>query len=273
MIKSLAKPDPWRTLSRFTQAHIGLGRVGSSLPTEAMLSFSMAHARARNVIYAPFQPDTLSLELKDAGFYSRRAWSQAKDRIEYLHRPDLGRRLSIDCISDLQPTSNSARRLTIVIADGLSSLAPQEHSLALLKILKPQLVEWDLDDIVLATQARVALGDEIGAIRGAEAVVILIGERPGLTAADSLGAYITYEPYVGRSDAERNCISNIRPAGLSYEQAAYKLVYLLREARVLGGTGVRLKDDSTVTHLTASDESGSTTLQMKKTVSRPGWPQ
>lgn len=266
MSKSLAAADPWRSLSRYTQAHIGLGRVGSSLPTEPMLSFSMAHARARDVIYAPFQPEALAQELKDAGFGSLRAWSQAKDRTEYLHRPDLGRKLSSQCIAGLQPPSSSSRRLTIVIADGLSSLAPKEHSLALLKILRPQLVEWELDKIVLATQARVALGDEIGAIRGAEAVVILIGERPGLTAVDSLGAYLTYEPYVGRSDAERNCISNIRPAALSYEQAAYKLIYLLREARVLGGTGVRLKDDSTVTGLTTSDGSN---MKMGKLISPP----
>jgi ethanolamine ammonia-lyase small subunit len=233
-----------------------------------MLNFSMAHARARDVIYAPFQSEVLAQELQDAGFRSRRAWSQAKDRIEYLHRPDLGRRLSIQCIGDLQPSSNSSKRLTVVIADGLSSLAPKEHSLALLKILRPQLVEWDLDEIVLATQARVALGDEIGAIRGAEAVVILIGERPGLTAVDSLGAYLTYEPYVGRSDAERNCVSNIRPAGLSYEQAAYKLIYLLREARTLGGTGVKLKDDSTVSVLTTSEESNARNSSTKKTISR-----
>ncbi|GGG72140.1 ethanolamine ammonia-lyase subunit EutC [Edaphobacter dinghuensis] len=245
MSKSFAPPDPWQTLSRFTEAHVGLGRVGSSLPTEVLLSFSMAHARAKDVIYAPFQADVLTLELTDAGFLSRKVWSQARNRTEYLHRPDLGRRLAAECIENLHPLSHSARRLTIVIADGLSSLAAKEHSLVLLKILQPQLVEWELDEIMLATQARVALGDEIGAIRGAEAVVILIGERPGLTAVDSLGAYLTYKPYVGRSDAERNCISNIRLSGLSYEEAAFRLVYLLREARALGNTGVRLKDDST----------------------------
>ena len=201
MTKSLVTPDPWRTLSRFTEAHVGLGRVGSSLPTEPMLSFSMAHAQARDAIYTTFQSDTLALELKSAGFSSLQAWSRAKDRPQYLHRPDLGRRLSTDCINKLQPQSHSAKRLTIVIADGLSSLAPTKHALPLLRILRPQLLEWDLDEIILARQARVALGDEVGLIRGAEAVVILIGERPGLISTDSLGAYLTYKPYVGCSDA------------------------------------------------------------------------
>jgi ethanolamine ammonia-lyase small subunit len=218
----------------------------------------MAHAQARDAIYTTFQSDTLALELTNAGFSSLPAWSRAKDRPEYLHRPDLGRRLSTDCISRLQPLSHSTKRLTIVIADGLSSLAPTKHALPLLKILEPQLTDWDLDEIVLAHQARVALGDEIGLIRGAEAVVIMIGERPGLISTDSLGAYLTYKPYVGRSDAERNCVSNIRTAGLSYEQAAYKLIYLLREARLLGATGVHLKDDSDVSRQMSLDETETT---------------
>lgn len=244
MSKSLATPDPWNMLSRFTQARIGLGRVGSSLPTAAMLDFSMAHAHARDVIYAPLQTDVLAHELERSGFSTRYAWSQAKDRTEYLHRPDLGRRLAPACMEGLRSQSNSTRRVSIVIADGLSSLAPAQHAIPLLRVLSPQLSDWELDDIVLATQARVALGDEIGSLRGAEAVVILIGERPGLNATDSLGAYLTYKPYIGRTDAERNCISNIRPAGLSYEHAAYKLIYLLHEARALGETGVQLKDNS-----------------------------
>jgi ethanolamine ammonia-lyase small subunit len=188
--------------------------------------------------------DQLAREFEDAGFRTRILWSQAKDRAEYLRRPDLGRRLSAGCIEDVQMPAGSTRRLSFVVADGLSSLAPAQHALPLLKLLRPQLTEWDLDAIVIATQARVALGDEIGSLRGAEAVVVLIGERPGLNAADSLGAYLTYKPHVGRSDAERNCISNIRLAGLSYERAAYKLLYLLHGARVLGSTGVQLKDDS-----------------------------
>lgn len=249
MKKSLANPDPWRTLARFTPARIGLGRVGSSLPTDAMLDFSMAHAWTREAIYTALPTEELAREFERAGFLTRRAWSQAKDRVEYLHRPDLGRRLSLDCIDDLRPLSHSNRRLSVVIADGLSSLAPSQHALPLLKCMLPQLAEWEMDDVVIATQARVALGDEIGALRGAEAVVILIGERPGLDAADSLGAYLTYKPHIGRTDAERNCVSNIRFAGLSYERAAHKLIYLLRQARLLGSTGVHLKDDSDVVRL------------------------
>jgi ethanolamine ammonia-lyase small subunit len=214
----------------------------------------MAHARARDAIYTAFQADVLALELERSGFSWIKAWSRAKDRPEYLHRPDLGRRLATECVSKLQPLSRSDKRLTVVIADGLSSLAPERHALPLLKLLKRQLVDWELDEIVLANQARVALADEIGWIRGAEAVVILIGERPGLTAVDSLGVYLTYKPHVGRSDAERNCISNIRPAGLSYEEAVHKLIYLLREAKVLGATGIHLKDDSHVVRQIAVDK-------------------
>lgn len=264
MTRSLATPDPWRTLARFTQARIGIGRVGASLPTEAMLDFSMAHARARDAVYAPFETEPLARELDRIGLGARHVWSRAKDRPEYLHRPDLGSRLSPACVSDLQPKADSARRLSIVIADGLSSLAPAQHAVPLLKVLIPQLTEWDLDDIVIATQARVALGDEIGSLRGAEAVVMLIGERPGLNSADSLGVYLTYKPHIGRSDAERNCISNIRPAGLSYNQAAYKLAYLLHEARALGCTGVQLKDDS-VEEDGALDEPGDASPQAERT--------
>jgi ethanolamine ammonia-lyase small subunit len=211
-----------------------------------MLDFSMAHARARDAVHTPMQVSRLAREFEDSGFSSRVVWSQARDRTEYLRRPDLGRRLSPDCLAEMQVPTSSTRSLSFVVADGLSSLAPTQHALPLLRILRPHLSDWDLDAIVLATQARVALGDEIGFLRGAEAVVVLIGERPGLNASDSLGAYLTYRPQIGRFDAERNCISNIRPEGLSYERAAFKLLYLLRGARALGRTGVQLKDESEV---------------------------
>lgn len=246
MNKSVATSDPWRALSRFTDARIGLGRSGASLPTTALLDFSMAHAWARDVIYTSLDTDKMRLQLEGEGFQTAQAWSRAKDRAEYLHRPDLGRRLDPVCIDNLRSHTDSAHRLSVVIADGLSSLAPARHALPLLQELNPQLADWSLDEIVLATQARVALGDEIGSLRRCEAVIVLIGERPGLNAADSLGAYLTYRPFVGRSDAERNCISNIRPAGLSYKDAAHKLIYLLGEARALRSTGVHLKDDSDV---------------------------
>lgn len=244
MNRSLAISDPWSALSRFTGARIGLGRAGASLPTRALLDFGMDHALARDVIYTPLDTDKLALELEESGFRTKRAMSRAKDRAEYLHRPDLGRRLDASCVDGLRERTSPARRLSVVVADGLSSLAPAQHAQPLLRELCPRLEEWELDEVVLATQARVALGDEIGRLRGAEAVAVLIGERPGLNASDSLGAYLTYRPFVGRTDAERNCVSNIRPAGLSYGEAAYKLAYLLQEARALGGTGVRLKDAS-----------------------------
>lgn len=244
MTRSIATPDPWSTLQRFTGARIGLGRAGASLPTRALLDFGMDHAQARDVIYTPLDTDKLAQQLEQRGFCTRRAWSQAADRVEYLHRPDLGRRLDAACIVGLRETASASTRLSVVVADGLSSLAPAQHALPLLGELKARLGDWELDDIVIATQARVALGDEIGSLRRAEAVAVLIGERPGLNAADSLGVYLTYAPAAGRTDADRNCISNIRPAGLSYAQAAHKLAYLLHEARALGSTGVRLKDAS-----------------------------
>lgn len=244
MTRSIATPDPWNTLKRFTSARIGLGRAGASLPTRALLDFGMDHALARDVIYTPLDSGELARELERSGFRTQRAWSQARDRMEYLHRPDLGRRLDAACVEGLRERAPVTRRLSVILADGLSSIAPAQHALPLLYELKLRLEDWELDDVVIATQARVALGDEIGSLRRAEAVAVLIGERPGLNAADSLGAYLTYGPFVGRTDADRNCVSNIRPAGLSYAQAAYKLAYLLNEARVLGGTGVRLKDAS-----------------------------
>jgi ethanolamine ammonia-lyase small subunit len=229
-----------------------------------MLDFSMAHARARDAIHTPMQTEPLMRGLEDAGFRSRLAWSQAKDRPEYLRRPDLGRHLSPACVENIQIQADSKRRLSFVVADGLSSLAPTRHALALLKILRPQLTEWDLDAIVLATQARVALGDEIGARRGAEAVVVLIGERPGLSSSDSLGAYLTYKPHIGCLDAERNCISNIRLAGLSYVHAAHKLLYLLDAARALGKTGIQLKDASDAAKDRVFDEGGNASSQPEK---------
>ncbi|GGA63902.1 ethanolamine ammonia-lyase light chain [Edaphobacter acidisoli] len=225
----------------------------------------MDHALARDVIYTPLDTANLAKELERSGFRTRLARSQAKDRMEYLHRPDLGRRLNAACIDDLYECSRSTKRLSVIIADGLSSPAPAQHALPLLRELKLRLEDWELDDVVIATQARVALGDEIGSLRDAEAVAVLIGERPGLNAVDSLGAYLTYGPFSGRTDADRNCISNIRPAGLSYSDAAYKLAYLLDEARVLGGTGIRLKDASDV----EADKAGNIVPAMWQTKALP----
>jgi ethanolamine ammonia-lyase small subunit len=231
-----------------------MGRVGASMPTEAILEFDMDLARARDAIHAALDTDSMRQALELAGFKTLTARSRARDRAEYLRRPDLGRSLDDSSREGLaQSHDDSAGTLAVVVADGLSSLAPTCHALAVLERLRDGLADWCLDSIVIATQARVALGDEIGELRRAEAVLVLIGERPGLKSPDSLGAYLTYGPRIGRMDSERNCISNIRPEGLTYEVAVFKLLHLLTQARKLGTTGVALKDDSDSTLIGSSE--------------------
>jgi Ethanolamine ammonia-lyase, small subunit len=238
----LAGRDPWLALSRWTSARIALGRAGASMPTQANLDFQRDHALARDAIYAALDVDGLEAQLRQLGLGMVRVQSLARDRREYLSRPDLGRSVAREFIDALHREKPAKNLLTIVVADGLSSKAAERNAAALIDYLRVGLEDWSLDEIVVATQARVALGDAIGELRGAEAVLVLIGERPGLTSPDSLGAYLTYEPRVGRTDADRNCISNIRPAGLSVEIAASRLKHLLRGARVLKKTGIALKD-------------------------------
>lgn len=232
-------------LRRWTPARVGLGRVGSSLPTEAMLAFELDHARARDAVHAELDAAALAENLRAAGFGDPLlVRSQASDRMDYLLRPDRGRALDAESRNHLAARLASLpHALAIVIADGLSALAPARHALPLLEELRSAAA---LDDaaIVVARLARVALGDAIGELLGAEAALVLIGERPGLSSPDSLGAYLTWAPRVGRTDAERNCISNIRPAGLPYREAAQRLAWLLREAHKLRLSGVGLKDDS-----------------------------
>jgi ethanolamine ammonia-lyase small subunit len=245
MSDQLEQTEPWKALSRWTPARIAMGRVGSSLPTNAVLEFDMDHACARDAVHEPFNVAAMQSTLEAAGFHTLLAHSRAHDRAEYLRRPDLGRLLDPACAESLRRDSPvPLQTLTVVVADGLSSFAPAAHALPVLRRLRDGLVDWNLDPIVIATQSRVALGDEIGELRHAEAVIILIGERPGLKSADSLGAYLTYAPRRGRMDSERNCISNIRPGGTSYDLAVFKLLHLLNRARALGATGVTLKDDS-----------------------------
>jgi ethanolamine ammonia-lyase small subunit len=223
-------------LTRFTNARVALGRTGNSLPTRELLRFQLDHARARDAVYAELDPRSLP-----APHVVVR--SGARDRSVYLRRPDLGRMLSVESRELLQPGDYDA---AIVLADGLSALAVNRHAAPLLDVLVPLLAveEWRMAPITVALQARVALGDEIGERLGARLVVMLIGERPGLTAPDSLGIYLTYGPRFGRTEAERNCVSNVRPEGLSYELAARKLHFLMREARVRKLTGVALKEDA-----------------------------
>lgn len=241
--------DPWRDLAALTTARIGLGRAGGSLPTREVLDFQLAHARARDAVHLPFDAAVIEKELAERGWPCLTVQSQAADRAAYLQNPNRGRRLSPEGKAALAPwksETKSAYDVAFVVADGLSALATHRHAVALLDATVPLLNErgWRLAPVVVARQGRVALGDEIGESLGAEVVVVLIGERPGLGSADSLGVYLTYGPRVGRTDAERNCISNVRTEGLSYEEAARKILYLLTEARRLKLSGVDLKDEA-----------------------------
>lgn len=232
-------------LRRYTDARIALGRVGASLPTREILNFDMAHARARDAVQIPLDTTALERQLQGAGFATLHARSRAADRSEYLRRPDLGRQLAPECEGALRTREPVDRRLTVVVADGLSAFAAARHATPLLTELRGHLTGWSLDAVIIATQARVALADEIGELRNSEAVAILIGERPGLSSPDSLGIYMTYAPRRGRTDAERNCISNVRPGGLAYGEAAFRLHYLLERARLQGQSGLAVKDLST----------------------------
>ncbi len=242
-MSDMAMQAAWKTLRRYTEARIAMGRVGASLPTREVLDFSMAHASARDAVHVPLDVPALAAQLHAAGFATAVAASCAADRAEYLRRPDLGRRLA-PALHEQLAVAPEPQRLTVVVADGLSSIAAMRHAVPLLCELRSRAVEWSLDTVLLATQARVALADELGALRGAEAVAILLGERPGLSSPDSLGVYLTYAPRVGRTDAERNCISNVRPGGLSYAEAAFRLHYLLTQARAQGCSGIAVKDFS-----------------------------
>jgi ethanolamine ammonia-lyase small subunit len=240
--------DPWRSLRSLTSARIAQGRSGGSLPTAPMLAFELAHARARDAVHLPFDAQALA-KIAPNGVEVIHVHSAAPTRDIYLHRPDLGRRLDLKSRTRLEALSgaNPQPDIAFVIADGLSALAAHRHALTVFTLAHRALrgTGWRIAPLVIAEQARVALGDEIGELVGASQVAILIGERPGLSAADSLGIYLTYAPRPGRNDAERNCISNIHPdGGLGYAQAAHKLVWLSREARTRQLTGFLLKDDS-----------------------------
>lgn len=233
-------------LRNLTPARVALGRAGASLPTKALLDFTLDHARARDAVHAAFDTSALTAAMGALGLESCAVASRAGNRQDYLKRPDLGRRLDQASINLLQSRGRPAGRLAIVIGDGLSPAAVQAHTVKLIRHLLPHLARETIDigDVVVASLARVALGDEIGALLNARMVVMLIGERPGLSAPNSLGAYLTFAPRVGRTDAERNCVSNIHREGLSYEEAAFKIGWLVREGLRRHVTGIALKDES-----------------------------
>ena len=236
-----------KDLRALTPARVALGRSGASLPTRALLEFTLDHARARDAVHAAFDMPALVAELGGLGLPVIGVASRAVSRADYLRRPDLGRRLdeaSIKLLADCKAAP--AERLAIVIGDGLSPAAVHAHAVELTRSLLPRLAasRIEIGAVVVAAGARVALGDEIGALLKASMAVVLIGERPGLSAPDSLGAYLTFAPQIGRTDAERNCVSNIHRGGLSYDEAAFRIGWLIREGLARKLTGIALKDQS-----------------------------
>ncbi len=255
--------NPWLELRRLTPARIALGRTGTSLPTRAQLDFQFAHAQARDAVHLAFDHAEISSQLSERGRETLLLHSAAPDRDSYLQRPDLGRKLNDESAQALRGYASAhpgGVDLVIVVADGLSALAVHRHTLPFLTRLEEQMSGdgWSVAPVVLVEQGRVAIGDEIGQLLGAKMLVMLIGERPGLSSPDSLGLYFTYAPKVGLTDAYRNCISNVRLEGLSYGMAAHRLLYLMREACRRQLSGVNLKDEAQLHTLETDD-----TVEMK----------
>jgi ethanolamine ammonia-lyase small subunit len=262
--------NPWHVLRQYTAARIGLGRAGISVPTKHLLAFQLAHAQAQDAVHLPLDTEQL---VTDIEAHCLKVHSQVNDRSQYLQRPDLGRRLNTESIELLKKStapSDDPYDLAIVIVDGLSSFAIQQNAAPLLKILTQRLTQqtllkdeertFRLAPVVIVQQGRVAIGDEVGEMLNAKSVLVFIGERPGLSSPDSLGLYLTWSPKVGLTDESRNCISNVRPQGLVYQEAVNKVFYLLSEAHQRKLTGVNLKersseaDDSLLQNSKAQDD-------------------
>lgn len=250
--------DPWQALRRFTAARIGLGHSGASQPTRAQLDFQLGHARARDAVHGALDTAALARDLAQSWPgppFPLLLHSAAADRNVYLQRPDLGRRLDAPSRRLLEERHGADKQerpcdLAVVVADGLSALAIMRNAAPLLRALHARLgtkrvtQAWRLAPAAIVQQGRVAVGDEVGELLGAKIVLVLIGERPGLSSPDSMGLYLTWAPRTGLTDERRNCISNVRPAGLGVEDAAERLHYLLAEAHRRQLSGVRLKDES-----------------------------
>lgn len=250
------REDPWLHLRSWTGARIALGRTGSSLPTAEVLRFQLAHAQARDAVHCPFQAEAMARTLAQEGYRALGVHSAAADRRSYLLRPDLGRRLDEPSRTRLQQAP-AAPELAVVVADGLSAQAVHRHALPLLAYLRQGLAaDWERTPVVVASQARVALGDEVAVALRARLVAVLIGERPGLSSTDSLGIYLTWAPRIGSLDSERNCISNVRPEGLHYPEAARQLAGLVALARRLGLTGVKLGVQAAAVPLAGEERDG-----------------
>jgi ethanolamine ammonia-lyase small subunit len=233
--------NPWTQLRELTAARIALGRAGNSLPTRVLLAFQLAHAWARDAVWRGLEASSLSTTL--AALHPIYLHSAARDRAEYLRRPDLGRKLAPESAEKIERGDWDA---VIVIADGLSAIAVHRHAAALMGALLPQLDGWRTAPVCVVEQGRVAIGDDIGERIGAATSLVILGERPGLSSPDSLGAYLTWSPRVGRTDAERNCVSNIRVGGLEPGIAAVRIAQLMRAARQQGVTGVRLSAEKLI---------------------------
>lgn len=236
---------PWQALRAHTAARIALGRRGVSVPTRAQLAFQLAHAQARDAVHLALDGEALAQALAEQGLASVQLHSAAATRADYLQRPDLGRRLD-DASRARLAAGAVGVDLVLVAADGLSALAVQRHAAPFLAALRERLAleAWTLSPVHIVAQGRVAIGDEVGELLKARAVLVLIGERPGLSSPDSLGLYLTWAPEAGLLDERRNCISNVRPEGLAYAQAAYRLHYLLSQAFSRQLSGVGLKDET-----------------------------
>ncbi len=240
--------DSWSHLKSFTAARIAIGRTGGSVLTKERLDFQLAHARARDSVLAPFHPEDLIAKLQHLPLPSVMVESRAPERSVYLRRPDLGRTLSDHSLHSLESLSTQnplgSWDLVILISDGLSTTAALRQAPILLELLVPRFLElgWRIAPLVIVRHARVAIQDQVGALLNATISLILLGERPGLGSPDSLGAYFTFHPVAGKTDADRNCVSNIRPEGLNPEAAAEKLFHLITRSRELQLSGVELKD-------------------------------
>jgi ethanolamine ammonia-lyase small subunit len=241
-VSEIVHPSLSSRLRGLTPARVGLGRTGVSQQTRDLLAFQQSHAIARDAVHAALQPAVLAADIAAiTGCGVLSLHSSAIDRTQYLQRPDLGRTLDDSSRAKLDSANCGPFDLALIVADGLSALAVERHAAALIAAFLPAVADLRLAPVCIVEQGRVAIGDEIGQLLQAEIAAVLIGERPGLSSPDSLGAYITWQPRVGLTDAERNCISNIRSAGLSYALAAAQLRFYLHEARRLGLTGVSLK--------------------------------
>ncbi|HZP09639.1 ethanolamine ammonia-lyase subunit EutC [Methyloceanibacter sp.] len=245
--RDIVVADPWTKLRDYTSARIALGRAGTSLPTKPHLEFQLAHARARDAVHRELDAEAFAETLRARGLETVVLHSAAEGRPMYLQRPDKGRRLDAASRKRLEELQRPQKPYDVafVIGDGLSAFAIEENAAAFLDAVLPTLKDdWNIAPLSVVKEARVAIGDEIGEVLGAKMVVILIGERPGLSSPDSLGIYMTLGPRIGLTDEARNCISNVRPQGLGYKEAAYKLRYLMTEARRRGISGVNLKDEA-----------------------------